>query len=84
MRRVGIVAARTVATRVPREAVPAFVVAKRPLPRWMSAEPAETEVPSDVPEKVVKLCDDLCSLNVIEMNQLVTLFKVQPTMNSVC
>ena len=34
--------------------------------------------PSDEPPaKIVALCDELCTLNVIEMNQLVNLFKVR-------
>lgn len=42
--------------------------------RWMSAAPEEPA--QDPPsEKVQALCDQLCELNVIEMNQLVTLFK---------
>jgi len=42
--------------------------------RWMSAEPEEPA--QDPPsEKVQAICDQLCELNVIEMNQLVTLFK---------
>lgn len=45
---------------------------------WMSAAPAEADeiVPSRAPsEKIVRLCDELCSLNVIEMNDLVSTFK---------
>jgi large subunit ribosomal protein L7/L12 len=38
----------------------------------MSASPAPSE---DPPAKIQALCDELCALNVIEMNQLVTLFK---------
>eukprot|EP00614_Pseudopedinella_elastica_P014260 CAMPEP_0172583506 /NCGR_PEP_ID=MMETSP1068-20121228/3155_1 /TAXON_ID=35684 /ORGANISM="Pseudopedinella elastica, Strain CCMP716" /LENGTH=197 /DNA_ID=CAMNT_0013377345 /DNA_START=84 /DNA_END=677 /DNA_ORIENTATION=+ len=31
--------------------------------------------PAETSTKVTQICDDLCALNVIEMNQLVTLFK---------
>lgn len=46
------------------------VVAQLPLNRCFSAPTEET------PEKIVNLVDELCTLNVIEMNQLVNLFKV--------
>jgi hypothetical protein len=45
-----------------------------PALRFMSASPAPSE---DPPAKIQALCDELCALNVIEMNQLVTLFKVR-------
>lgn len=49
------------------------------LPRcWLSAPSADTDeiLPSRAPsEKIVRLCDELCSLNVIEMNDLVSTFK---------
>ena len=44
----------------------------RPVPK---AEPSEDAAPDEVPENVQKLVDELCSLNVIEMNQLVKSFK---------
>ena len=44
--------------------------------RFMSAAPEESSAaPDEVPENIKALVDELCSLNVIEMNQLVTLFK---------
>jgi hypothetical protein len=48
-----------------------------PVVRFMSAEAESSAAPSsDPPPKIQALCDELCALNVIEMNQLVTLFKV--------
>jgi hypothetical protein len=47
------------------------VVAQLPLRRGFAA-PSE-----EPPAKIVKIVDELCTLNVIEMNQLVNLFKVR-------
>ena len=44
-------------------------------PPRSEAEPSEDAAPDEVPENVQKLVDELCSLNVIEMNQLVKSFK---------
>ena len=70
-------AQRVVATTAPRFAqrppTELCAFSQLPLRRCLSAPTDEPEPPA----KIVALCDELCTLNVIEMNQLVTLFKVR-------
>jgi hypothetical protein len=63
---------RAVGSAVPRVRRAPNALAALSSPQRCFSAPTE-----DPPEKIVALCDELCTLNVIEMNQLVTLFKVR-------